>query len=159
MARNLKKKQTIFTNIQKKTSKKADLRQQKIVPSSNSKEKPKNLFFPRIYRIIAERKFWLGLIGGAAASIIIILGIDIYKNELLAQRLIKKHDILTSQVAYWQDISKKHPDYRDGYAHLAVLEYQLGNMELSFQYAEKALQLDPNYEPMIALKKMISSQR
>ncbi len=47
--------------------------------------------------------------------------------------------------AYWQEIIKTHPGYRDGYFALAQSEYQLGKGLQAKVHVTQALALDPNF--------------
>ena len=59
---------------------------------------------------------------------------------------------------YWQGIVSKYKDYRDGYFQLAVLEYQLGNIQKAKLHLDEVLKLDPNFEKGRELGKVLSSK-
>jgi tetratricopeptide (TPR) repeat protein len=62
------------------------------------------------------------------------------------QNLTNQRSGVQKHVAAWQKVVAAHPDYRDGYFQLAVLEYQLGDKNTSYIYDEDALRLDPNFQ-------------
>ncbi len=52
---------------------------------------------------------------------------------------------IEKQVIQWKTIIQKYSDYRDGYYHLAILEYELGNKMDAQKYNKQALIIDPNF--------------
>lgn len=59
-------------------------------------------------------------------------------------------------IKYWEQIISEKPDYRDGYLQLALLHYKLYENEKAKEYLQKALELDPNFEPAREIEKMLS---
>lgn len=51
---------------------------------------------------------------------------------------------LAGNLAYWKDVVKSKPDYRDGYIAAASLAYQLGKTAEAKTYLNQALVLDPD---------------
>lgn len=62
------------------------------------------------------------------------------------QQLTSQRSTLQKQILQWQHVVATHADYRDGYFELAVLEYQLGNIDKARMYNQQALTLDPNFK-------------
>lgn len=58
-------------------------------------------------------------------------------------------------ISAWEKIVEEKPNYRDGYLQLAVLHYKLYENDKAKEYLEKALELDPNYEPARELEEII----
>jgi len=56
----------------------------------------------------------------------------------------------------WEKIVQEKPNYRDGYLQLAILNYKIYENEKAEEYLNKALAIDPNFEPAKELKKIIS---
>ena len=56
----------------------------------------------------------------------------------------------------WEKIVEEKPNYRDGYLQLAILNYKIYKIEEAKEYLNKALAIDPNFEPARELKKIIS---
>lgn len=63
---------------------------------------------------------------------------------------------LYQEVSYWQDITKRFANYRDGYFSLAVLYYRLGNDVKARENIEKALSIDPRFEQGLAFAKLVT---
>lgn len=82
-------------------------------------------------------------------------------NSKLAELWQKKYysdpkDIKQLIVA-WEKIIEEKTSYRDGYLQLAYLHYKLYENEKAKEYLEKALELDPNYEPTKELERIIGN--
>jgi len=54
----------------------------------------------------------------------------------------------------WGKIVQEKPNYRDGYLQLAILNYKIYENEKAKEYLNKALKIDPNFEPARELKKI-----
>lgn len=72
-----------------------------------------------------------------------VLGEETEMNTAESEQ--KRIDNLTKQQVYWNEVIAHHPDYRDAYAALATISYQLGKPEEARRYISTALELDPNY--------------
>lgn len=59
-------------------------------------------------------------------------------------------------IAVWERIIEEKPNYRDGYLQLAYLHYKLYENEKAKECLEKAIELDPNYEPTRELERTLS---
>jgi tetratricopeptide (TPR) repeat protein len=57
-------------------------------------------------------------------------------------------------ISAWEKIVQEKPNYRDGWLQLAILHYKLYENEKARQYLQKALELDPNFEPAKELEKI-----
>jgi len=58
-------------------------------------------------------------------------------------------------ISAWEKIVEEKPNYRDGYLQLAILHYKLYENDKAKEYLNKALDLDPNYEPAKELEFII----
>lgn len=75
------------------------------------------------------------------------LGQRLYANYYEAQiKQAEKHAI-EGEIAKWENIAKKRPNYRDAYFELAVLTYELNRISETKYYLSKVFALDPNFEP------------
>jgi|SRR3989344_6639475 len=126
------------------------------------KAKPKKTQkFPSIYRIIPEKLnkdetvFFVGLVAILAA--ILILSFDSYSNFNKQNNLIDKKSKILTELAFWRNEAKIHPNYRDAYFNLAVLNFQLKNFEESQKNLNKAFELDPNFEKGRELEKLLNN--
>lgn len=120
------------------------------------KERSKTSFFPRIFRVITERKVLYAVISLIFVTTLFIIGLDIYKTKVAIRQLTQQRNDINEQIKHWQNISYKFPEYRDGYLHLAILEYQLGNMKKSKEAIDKALLIDPNFQLAQKLKTILA---
>lgn len=59
-------------------------------------------------------------------------------------------------IAAWEKILEEKPDYRDGWLQLTILHYKLYEDEKAKKCLEKALELDPNFEPAKKLENIIN---
>lgn len=87
------------------------------------------------------------LLSLAIFSAIAVIAYDTYRLEKQKQALMQEREKISSQINYWQDVTKKYQGYRDGYFQLALLEYQLGEKEKATVYLQNVFDIDPNYEP------------
>ncbi len=72
------------------------------------------------------------------------------QKQVMAQKEKVAHDL-----AFWQQVTKERPDYRDGYFMLAVLEYRVGKKQQATQHVAKALEIDPNFKEGRELKELL----
>lgn len=63
---------------------------------------------------------------------------------------------IEAQIGYWHKILEKAPGYRDGYFQIAVLNYQIYKDREALEAVNKALEVDPNFEPAKKLKRLLS---
>lgn len=145
-----------FKNIKKTKEKqdkpKAKKEEKKAHESIQSKIPQKKREFPNIYRIITERRFWLHIINVLALVGMLLVGIGLGKYIDQAEKIKQQRQGIENHVQYLQMLSQKYPGDRDIYIQLANDEYKLGNMKQASVYIEKALVLDPNYQPALKLK-------
>jgi tetratricopeptide (TPR) repeat protein len=59
-------------------------------------------------------------------------------------------------ISAWEKIVEEKPNYRDGYLQLAYLHYKLYENDKAKEYLNKALDLDPNYEPARELERILN---
>jgi len=105
-------------------------------------------YFPKIFRIITERG--KGVIIGLA-TIIVFVGVVTQVHMLSANRsalnaLKVQHVQLTRELAYWQDVARQYPNYRDVLFRIASLQYELGQKNEAQKTLQKVLSLDPNFK-------------
>ncbi len=53
---------------------------------------------------------------------------------------------LEAERKYWLDVSEKYSGYRDAYFKVALVSYQLGDVDLAKKYLIEAMALDPNFK-------------
>ena len=80
-------------------------------------------------------------------------------NSKLKNLWIKKHysdsKDIKKLIQAWESTRAEKPDYRDAYLHLAWLHHQTYEDQKAKEYLEKAIELDPNFEPTLKLQKII----
>lgn len=59
-------------------------------------------------------------------------------------------------IAYWEEVIVNKPNYRDAYLQLALLHYKLYYNEKASEYLQKALALDPNFQPAREIEKKLT---
>lgn len=125
--------------------------------------------FPRIYRFITESLFFkhfskfqkrfvlagflTALFIGATTYVLF----DLYRNLSYKAQLEEERKSIINQVKNWQSIAEEYKGFRDAYFQLALLEYRLKNFEISKEYLNKALSLDPNFKEGEKLKSILNN--
>jgi tetratricopeptide (TPR) repeat protein len=119
-------------------------------------EKVRSREFPRIFRFIPEsflrprstsiypKLFVISFLSGLVLIAIFVQSILLLRNLRLTKQLEAQRMQLEKEIAYWQQITQKYPDYRDVYFKLASLEYQRGNIQQAQNDIQKAFSVDPN---------------
>ncbi len=127
------------------------------------KSKPqKKKKFPSNYRSIPERLnrdesvFFVGMLCILIA--ILIISLDLYSNFKQQEGLTQKRTEILNQIAFWQSEIKIHPNYRDAYMSLALLNFQLRKFDETRKNLDKALKLDPNLEKGRELQQILNSK-
>ena len=80
-----------------------------------------------------------------------------YRTVNKIENLAEKGKILDPQtiarlIDQWEKIISLKPDYRDGYLQLAVYYYRLSEDKKALENLNKALEIDPNFQPAKELK-------
>ena len=117
---------------------------------------------PRNYRIIPEswNKDEIAFFGGAIIILIAIVVVtyNLFLNLNQENNLANKKISLTRQEIFWREQVKVHPDYRDAYMSLALVEYQLNNLSEAQSNLDKAMALDPNFKEGKELKRILDGR-
>lgn len=128
---------------------------------------PKKLKFPSISQIIPEavRKslfsspiFLTAFACGFLFMAIMLMGNDLKNNIDSMQMINKERTTIESQIIKWKGVTSRFKTYKDGYYMLSILEYRLGNFDKSYDYARKALSIDPNYKEALDLLAKIAAE-
>ena len=120
-----------------------------------------NKKFPSNYRSIPEKLnrdesvFFVGMLCILVA--ILVISLDLYSNFRQQEDLTQKRMLVLNQIAFWQSEIKIHPNYRDAYMSLALLNFQLRDLDETRKNLDKALNLDPNLEKGRELEKLLES--
>lgn len=76
-------------------------------------------------------------------------------SQLWQRKMASNPEDIRRLIEYWEKIVAEKPDYRDGYLQLAILHYKLYENEKAKEYLQKALELDPNFQPARELEKIL----
>ncbi len=84
-----------------------------------------------------------------------VLGATSWFEELWLRYQEENPQELQKLVEKWERVVSETPTYRDGYLHLALYYFKLGNRQKAQENLQKALELDPNYEETRELEEII----
>ena len=104
--------------------------------------------FPKIFRIITEQgKLAVILL----ATIVAVVGVVVQVHRLNVNQsqlavLQMQHRVLAKELAYWQDVARQYPNYRDVIFRIASLQYELGHKSEAQLSLQKVMALDPNFK-------------
>lgn len=77
-------------------------------------------------------------------------------NNLWEQKRYSDPKDIQRLIIAWEQIINDKPNYRDGYLQLAYLYYKLSEDGKAKQALQKALELDPNFEPAQELERILN---
>lgn len=80
---------------------------------------------------------------------------DTKLEELWQRKYYSNPEDIKRLITAWEKIIEEKPNYRDGYLQLAYLHYKVYENKKAKEYLEKAIELDPNYEPTRELEKLL----
>lgn len=83
-----------------------------------------------------------------------VLGLSSRLGGLWLRWQEKKPEEVEKLITEWEEIISEKPDYRDGYLQLALLHYKLFENEKAKECLQKAIELDPNFEPTREMEKL-----
>lgn len=98
--------------------------------------------------------FYLGICLLLAAGII-VLSYTIFRSDQHLLMVKKERQTLQTDLTRWQSQEQQHASYRDGYVYMAVLAYRLGSTQQEILFLNRALAIDPNYEPALRLRGLL----
>lgn len=124
-------------------------------PNFMKKQDLKEFKFPRISRRITDKKVWSVVVSVVIGLAILIVGADLQKSIQGKQHIEKERIKIAKDIEYWEKTIEKYKDFRDAYFQLAVLNYQLGEIEKAKSFLQKTLELDPNFEEARDLEKLL----
>jgi hypothetical protein len=99
--------------------------------------------------------FLVGILCVLAA--ILVVSVDLYQNFKVQRQLTNEKIKILNDLVFWQNETKRTPDYRDGYFKLAILNYQLKDYGKSQEYLNKTMLLDPNFEKGKELENLLGN--
>ena len=119
--------------------------------------------FPKIYRFIPDftsRAFhrissfkdylklkWILLYLFIIVGVVwnVWIGSVFFKDFSTWSHLLLAREILYNQMATWENIAQKYPNYRDAYVEGAMLAYRLGDKQKESYFLHNLQLLDPNF--------------
>lgn len=108
---------------------------------------PELSFSPQVFRSIFLSKYFLVSFVSTFISVAVVMqGIDLTQHVRQLQQIQSERQRIQEEILYWEEVTTKHPDFRDAYFKLALLEYRLGNTQKATEYVQKTLRIDPNYK-------------
>lgn len=133
------------------------------------KERP---HFPSISRSIPEvfngfpanpskfslKMVFLGVLIVLGVAWNVWVGVGLYKSFVGWSRLLLARGKLYGQMATWENIAQKYPNYRDAYVEGAILAYRLGDKEKEAYFLKNLEILDPNFPLTKSLQQLINLQ-
>jgi len=81
--------------------------------------------------------------------------INLKELEEVVEKAKKEPEKIRQEISFWEEIIKEKPDYRDAYFQLAVLNYKIGNHQQAKKWLKEVFNLDPNFEPVKKLEKLV----
>lgn len=84
-----------------------------------------------------------------------VLGLTSKFEELYLKYQEENPQELQKLISNWEKITSETPTYRDGYLYLSLYYFKLGNRQKAQENLQKALELDPNFEPAKELEEII----
>lgn len=141
-----------FKGVRKKKEQekksKGKIGERKVKLASIKKGEIKAKYFPKIKRIIPERKKKICSVPWVLSTTIIcllafgVVCLLLFLRVQQIQDLRRQRTVLEANLHKWQTVIRRYPDYRDGYLQAAVVEYRLNNLLSARKYAEQALAID-----------------
>lgn len=118
--------------------------------------------FPSISRSFTEKPLitvGMGTILLGLVVLIAIQSVDVYSMLWERDRVDKETEKISQEMAFWEDVVEKYPDYPGGFLKLALLSYQLKEDEKAHQYVARALFLNPNFQEAKELKLLLENEQ
>ena len=84
-----------------------------------------------------------------------VLGSDTKLQELFIAWQDQNPEEIRKKIIKWEKNVTDFPSYRDGYIYLSYYNYKLGQKGIAEEYLQKALEIDPSYEPAKELQRSL----
>lgn len=96
------------------------------------------------------------------AYFVVIFGILIFSLDLLASFQKRKEinlqkEKIKNEIRVLEDVTSKLNNYREAYYKLAVLEFEIGEIDKAKFYLNKSLFIDPNFEKAREFQKVLNN--
>lgn len=84
-----------------------------------------------------------------------VLGSDTKLQELILAWQDQNPEEIRKKIVKWEQIVSDFPSFREGYLYLSYYYFKLGQKGIAEEYLQKALEIDPNYEPAKELRRSL----
>lgn len=88
---------------------------------------------------------------------ILFFSFDLFANIQKQREITFQKEKIQSEIKLWENVTSKFKDYKEAYYKLAVLNYELGDIDKAKYYLSKSLYIDPNFEKARELKKILDT--
>lgn len=99
------------------------------------------------------KSFWLSLIFCVFSIFEVNIQNKRFEQKILGAKIQVKQNQQT--VAYWEQIVKERPNYRDGWIHLAASYYKIGEKQKAKDAIKRAKELDPTNQTILNFEKFL----
>lgn len=89
---------------------------------------------------------------------LVVLGAYLLELQTEYKRVVVERKKELANLAYWEEIVKKHPNFPDAYYNAAVHSARLNDRQQAYFYLEKALELDPTFQKAQEFKKKLEEK-
>lgn len=86
-----------------------------------------------------------------------VLGISSKFKSLLEKKFERDPDEIRKLISEWEKIIGEKPNYRDAYLQMAILHYRIYEDDQAKEALNKAIEIDPNYQPARDLERKLKS--
>lgn len=84
-----------------------------------------------------------------------VLGASSRLAALWQQKRARDPEEIRAEIRRWEKVLAGQPGYRDALLRLALYHYLLGNRDEAKEYLDRALKIDPNFNPAKNLEKFL----
>lgn len=108
-----------------------------------------SLFIPEsILRYLQSEKVLISaiLLSIGLFCVMLFLIFQLLGSLRIQKQVLEERVKVVKDIAFWEQVVKEKPDYRDGYFSLALLQYRMGDKKKALENVAKVLELDPNFK-------------
>lgn len=88
---------------------------------------------------------------------ILFLSFDLFANIQKTREITFQKEKIQAEISLWENVASKFKNSREAYYKLAVLNYELGDIDKAKFYLSKSLYIDPNFDKARDLKKILDT--
>ena len=83
-----------------------------------------------------------------------VLGLTLSPLKIL-EKIKNEPQKIREEISFWEKVVAQKPDFRDAYLQLALLNYQIYNLDKAKEYLQEAKKIDPNFKATKELEKIL----